>query len=141
MTPLLAAGLIFLGWHFATTFFVPADSGRARGSLIWPFGRDTRPRIELSALAPRVPPGQPGPTVALVLALISSVGFLGALAALFGVLPQDWWAPLVTAGATGSVGLFVIYLNWAAVVPLVVDATLLWGVVVAGWNAASLVPA
>lgn len=137
MTRWLAAGLLFLGWHFATTFFVPAGAPQAGGWVIWPFGKESRPLVSAfhGVLAPDVVPSEPGPTLALVLAAIASIGFLVALAALFGiVVPVEWWRPAVVASSAASGVLFVMYLGPRALIPLLVDAVLLWGVLMHGWS-------
>jgi hypothetical protein len=137
MTRWLAAGLLFLGWHFATTFFVPAGGAQARGWVIWPFGHQSRPPLSAirGVLAPRAVPSEPAPTLALVLAAVASIGFLIALAALFGiVVPVDWWRPAVVVSSAASVVLFVMYLSPWALIPLLVDAVLLWGVLLRGWS-------
>lgn len=140
MTRWLAAGLIFLAWHFATTFFVPAAGGQARGGIAWPFGRSSRPfLISLRGLAPPSVPGYPPVTAALTLAGIASLAFMTALAALFGFLvPTAVWAPAVVLGALASGMLFVLYIGRWALVPLAVDALLLWGVLGGGWDMATL---
>jgi hypothetical protein len=137
MTRWLAAGLLFLGWHFATTFFMPAGTPRAEGWVVWPFGRDTRPALGRwqGILTPKVIPADPGPTAALALAGIASVGFLIGLAALFGILvPTDWWSAAVLIASLASGGLFLLYLGRWAIVPLLVDAVLLWGVLLRDWS-------
>jgi hypothetical protein len=137
VTRWLAAGLLFLGWHFATTFFVPAAAPRARGSVIWPFGQESRPPISVigGVLAPRAVPSEPGPTLALVLAAVASIGFLVALAALFGIVaPVEWWSPAVVVSSAASGLLFVMYVGPWALIPLLVDAVLLWGVLSRGWS-------
>jgi hypothetical protein len=137
MTRWFAASLLFLGWHFATTFFVPAGAPRARGSVIWPFGQESQPPLSAirGVLAPRTVPSEGAPTVALVLAATASIGFLVALAALFGVIvPLDWWGPAVVVAAAASGVLFVMYLGPWSLLPLLVDSLLLWGVLVRGWS-------
>jgi hypothetical protein len=140
VTRWLAAGLLFLAWHFATTFFVPATGHQGRGTIVWPFGQSSRPALDsIRALAPGVPPGSWPMTVALVLAGSASLAFLAALASLFGViLPSATWAPAVVLGASASGALFLLYLSRWALVPLVVDAVLLWGIVAAGWETPTL---
>lgn len=137
VTRWLMAGLLFLAWHFATTFFMPAAAPRSNGSIVWPFGRDSRPLIAgwRGILAPNVLPGDPRPTAAMALAGIASVGFLVALAASFGLfVPPGWWRPVVAIAAVASGALFLLYLGPRALVPLLVDASLLWGVLVRDWS-------
>lgn len=136
MTVWLTAGLVFLAWHFATTFFVPAPAARSQGWLIWPFGRESRPALAvLRGFAPRMPPAEPAPTIALVLAGLASLGFLVGLGGLLGIIvPTSWWIPAVIVASLASTGLFTIYLGPWAMLPLLVDAVLLWGVLLRGWN-------
>ena len=137
MTRWLTAGLLFLGWHFATTFFMPAGAPRSSGWIVWPFGRDSQPVITgwRGILAPNVLPTDPRPTAAFALASIASVTFLLALAGSFGVLvPAGWWRPVVVIAAVASGSLFLLYLGPRALIPLLVDAALLWGVLVRDWT-------
>jgi len=137
MTRWLAAGLLFLGWHFATTFFVPAGAPQVRGWVIWPFGQESRPLLSAfqGVIAPHTVPGEPARTLALVLAAIASIGFLVALGALFGIaVPLEWWSPAVVVASTASGVLFLMYLGPWALIPLLVDAVLMWGVLLRGWS-------
>jgi hypothetical protein len=141
MTRWLTAGLLFLGWHFATTFFVPAGAPQTRGWVIWPFGQESRPLLGAfqGVLAPHAVPAEPAPTVALLLAAMASLGFLVALAGLFGVVvPAEWWRPAVVAASAASGVLFLIYLGPWALIPLLIDAVLLWGVLSRGWSVQGL---
>ena len=142
MTRWLVAGLLFLGWHFATTFFMPAGRPRSEGWVVWPFGRDTRATLARwpGILTPYVIPADPRPTGALALAGAASMGFLLGLAGLFGILvPSGWWPPAVAVASLASGGLFLLYLGRLAIVPLLVDSVLLWGVLVRGWTIDGLV--
>ena len=133
--------LLFLGWHFASTFFVPAATPRTEGWIIWPFGRDSRPLFGSwrGVLTPHAPPADPALTAALVLAAIASIGFLVGLAGLFGVfVPPEWWRPAVVIASAASAGLFVLYLGPWAILPLFVDAALLSAVLLGDWSVASL---
>jgi hypothetical protein len=144
MTTWLAAGLLFLGWHFTTTFFVPAGAPHDRGWVVWPFGRDSRPPLGQlpGVLTPNRVPAEPAPTLALVLAAIASLGFLAALAGLFGViLPAGWWPAVVIAASLASGGLFLLYLGPWALLPLLIDGVLLWGLIARGWSVAGLAAA
>jgi hypothetical protein len=145
VTKWLTAGLLFLGWHFATTFFVPAGAPRARGWIVWPFGQESRPLLAAlqGTVAPHSAPAEPAPTVALALAAIASLGFLIALAGLFGILfgilvPLEWWRPAVAVASAASGALFVLCLGPWAVIPLLIDAALLWGVLSRGWSVQGL---
>lgn len=141
MTRWLTAGLLFLGWHFATTYFMPSNGPHSRGSIVWPFGRDSRPLIAgwRGILAPNVLPADPAPTAAMALAGVASAAFLLALAGSFGLLvPPAWWRAIVVIAAAASSALFLLYLGPRAVVPLVVDAALLWGVLVRNWGVSAL---
>ena len=137
MTRWMAAGLVFLGWHFATTYLIPAGTPRSEGWVVWPFGRDSRPALARwrGILTPDVIPSDPGPTAALALAGIASVGFLVGLTGLFGILvPPEWWRTAVVLASLASAALFLLYLGRLAFVPLLVDAVLLWGVLLRDWS-------
>jgi hypothetical protein len=60
---------------------------------------------------------------------------LVALGALFGVVvPLEWWRPTVVLASAASGVLFLLYLDPWALIPLLVDAVLVWGVLVRGWS-------
>ena len=54
------------------------------------------------------------------------------------MIPADWWRPAAIVGALSSMVLFSIYLSPLSVIPMLVDAAVLWGVVVSGWTTESL---
>lgn len=75
--------------------------------------------------------------VTQLLAVVAGACFLLAAIGLFDVLvPAAWWPPLVVAGAVASVVLHLLYLSRYAVLPLLVDAVLLWSVVARGLDRA-----
>jgi hypothetical protein len=80
-------------------------------------------------------PQQSGSVLTPILAGISGLGFLAAVLGLFGVvIPANWWTPLVLVAVVASVLLHVLYLGRWALLPIVVDAVLLWGVLVQHWT-------
>ena len=144
MLRIAATLLVFLAWHAPTTFFVPAGPPNEKGWIVWPFGQQTRPAFDAltGVLAPAVPTATGTPTVALVAAGIASLSFIVAGLALWGFLvPASWWTPALVAGAVCSVVLFVIYLSPVALIPLLVDAVILWGALAQGWSVSSFVGA
>src|SRR5919201_4668584 len=114
MLRIAATVLLFLGWHFPTTFFVPSGSPYERGWIAWPFGQQTRPAIDaltgLVAPAAATTTGQP--TLALVAAGISSLAFIVAAGALWQIIvPAGWLQPSLVLGASASLVLFLIYMS------------------------------
>jgi hypothetical protein len=72
---------------------------------------------------------------------IASLAFIVAIASLWGiVIPSEWWRPAAVIGAVSSIALFVIYLSPLSIVPLIADAAVLWGVLIANWTPHSLTP-
>jgi hypothetical protein len=129
--------LLVIAWHFPTTFFVPAGPPNEKGWIIWPFGQQSKPLLDFAQgiLAPATPTATQNPTVALAAAGIASLAFLTAMASLWGmVIPSEWFRPATTVGAAASAIAFVIYLGPWALIPLAVDAVVLWGVLVQGWT-------
>lgn len=118
---------LLLGAQVNLTALVPAAAGQASppwwvgGGLLWPFFADTR------TLLPR---GDALNTLTPVLGITAAVFFLLAAAALMGWLgvPGSWFPLLVVAGAACSIVLQVMWLSGWAVLPLVVDAAVLWAV-------------
>ena len=116
--------LLLLGAQLNVTALVPAAPGQAPppwwvgGGLLWPFFSDTRTLIPsgemLSALTP-------------LLGIASAVSFLLAAGSLLGwVVPEAWFRWLIVAGVMFSIPLQVIWLSGWAVLPLLVNALLLW---------------
>lgn len=140
MLRIAATALIFFAWHFPTTFFVPSGAPNEKGWIVWPFGQQTRPALDAftGVLAPNVPTAMSAPTVALAAAGIASLALIVAAAALWGiVVPATWWQPALVIGASASLVLFLVYLSPLALIPLIVDLVLLWGVFAQGWSVAT----
>lgn len=139
MLRIVVTVLLLAAWHFPTTFFAPSGPPYERGFVHWPFGKASAPVLDgfVGAIAPPGPVG--GLSLALVLAGVASLAFVIAVAALWAiVLPSTWFAPAAVTGSVASIILFLLYLGPWAVVPIVLDAVILWGVLVAGWTQTSL---
>jgi len=133
--------LLIVAWHFPTTFFVPQDAPNDRGWLIWPFGRASTPVWDglQGSVAPSSLMTVTSPTLAMALAGIASLAFILAIASLWGiVVPSVWLQPAAVIGSVSSIALFLIYLSPLSIVPLIADAAVLWGVLVASWTPESL---
>lgn len=129
MRKIWIAGLLLLGAHLNLTALVPAAAGQGQppwwvgGGLLWPFFLDT---------ATLLPAGGMRDVLTPVLGITAACCLLLAVGALYGrVVPGGWLRPLVLAGVAASVVLQVIWISGWAVLPLVVDAALLWAVVAA----------
>ena len=141
MSRILVTILLMAAWHFPTTFFAPSEAPREGGWFMWPFGKTTGPLVDgfAGVLAPTAPPATGGMSVAMVLAGIASIAFVVAIAGLWGiVIPAAWFGPAAIAGAAASGILFLLYLGPLAIVPLVLDAVILWGVLLQTWTPSSL---
>jgi hypothetical protein len=140
MLRIVATPLLFLAWHFPTTFFVPAGSPYEKGWIVWPFGQQTRPAFDAltGVLAPDVVTTTGQPTVAMVAAGIASLAFIVATGALWGiVVPASWLQTSLVLGASASLVLFLVYMSPLALIPLLVDLAILWGVLSQGWSVAT----
>ena len=119
--------LVLLGAQVNLSALVPAAAGQAPpplwvgGGFLWPFFADTRTLLS---------PGGLRDTLTPILGITAAICFLMAAAALLGWLgvPAAWFPMLVVAGAAMSIVLQVIWLSGWAVLPLVIDAALLWAV-------------
>lgn len=116
--------LVLLAAQLNLTAIVPAAPGQGPppwwvgGGILWPFFSDTRTLI---------PPGDALNTLTPMLGIASGTLFLLAAGALLGwVVPPGWFPWLVVAGVVLSIPLQVVWLSGWAVVPLLVDAALLW---------------
>jgi hypothetical protein len=125
--------LLLLGAHFCLTAFAPAQAGRAW--VLWPFAADSKPVFAFVGGLP----AQSGSAWTPLLAGMAGLAFLLAAAGLFGlVIPTGWWSTLVLIGVTSSLLLNAAYFSGNAIVPLLVDLTLLWGVWLQHWTVAGL---
>lgn len=118
--------LLLLGAHLNLSALVPLKVGDTPppwwvgGRFIWPFAEETKTLIPrgdtLNALTP-------------ILGITAAVLFLMAAAALLRwKVPEGWFQWLIVAGVVASVVLQVMWLSRYAILPLVVDAVLLWAV-------------
>lgn len=113
--------LVLLAAHFSLTAFAPALAGKSW--VLWPFAADSQPSLAgIGGL-----PQQVGSVLSPVLAGIAGLGFLVAAFSLFGVIaPALWWRGLVVAASTASILLFVMFPSRWSVLPIGLDAVLIW---------------
>lgn len=118
--------LLLLGAQLNLTAIVPLQPGDppppwwVGGRLLWPFAAET-PTL--------IPAGDVLNTLTPILGIASGIFFLLAAAALLRwVVPGNWFRWLIVAGAVLSILLQVIWLSGWAVLPLLVDAALLYTV-------------
>ena len=117
----LARILLALGMLFCLSAFLPADIGNLQ--LLWPFA----PRPASSSGAPRL--------VFLTLAGGGAAGFGLALASLVQHgRPSRLWFVLVLVGMAASTLLSLISTHGPAVLPLLVNGVLVWGLVRGHWT-------
>lgn len=132
MTIIVFALLAFAA-HFNLTAFVPAEAGKAWFG--WPFAADTRPWLGLIGGLP----SQGGSVITPLLAGVAGLGFLGALLGLLKIwVPAAWWPYLVLVAAGASALLFLLYFGRWSLLPLAIDAVLVWGVLSQHWSVLSL---
>lgn len=125
--------LLVLAAHFSLTPFAPAPAGK--GAFYWPFAADSKPWLGMIGGLPR-PSSR---VVTPLLAGVAGLGFLAAALGLFGVIvPANWWQPLVVVASTASLLLYALYIGPWAVLPMAIDAALLWGVLAQHGSVAAL---
>ena len=122
MRILIVLGLL-LAAHLNLTALVPARAGQAPppwwvgGRIVWPFGLDTHTLVHGDALNTLTP----------LLGIASCLLFVLAAGAVLGwVVPAHLAAGLVITGAACSLVLQVVWISPWAVLPLLMDAALLW---------------
>lgn len=116
--------LLLLSAHLNLTALVPLQVGDAPppwwvgGRLLWPFAEETDTLL-LS--------GDTLNTVTPIIAILSGLCFLLAAAALLRWrVPARWFRWLVLGGVVFSIALQVIWFTGWAILPLLVDAIVLW---------------
>jgi hypothetical protein len=120
--------LLLLGAHFSLTANVPAEAGKAW--VLWPFAADSQPVVALFGTSN---------TPMQLLSVIAGVAFVAAALALMGwIIPSTWWMPLVLVAVAASSVLFLLYVGPWALIPIAINAVLLWGVLVQHWSAQTL---
>ncbi len=126
MNKTIMIALLLLGAQVNLSALVPAAPGQAPpplwvgGGFLWPFFSDTRTLLPAGALRDALTP---------ILGAVAATLFLMAGAALLGwLVPASWIPWLVAAAAVCSVTLHVVWFSGWALLPLIVDAALLWSV-------------
>ena len=116
-----------LGAHFALTAIAPGE----KALFYWPFAKDSKPSLDILGSAAK--------PVTLLLSVVAGLGFLTSAMAILGwLIPPAWFYPLIILGAVASTLLFLLYIGVNALVPLAIDAFLLWGTFGWHWTAATL---
>lgn len=128
--------VLLLGAQVNLSALVPAAPGQAPppwwvgGGLLWPFFADTRTLVPRGDLLNALTP---------ILGIVAATCFLFAAASLWGwVVPAGWFPWLVALGAVSSVVLQVMWLSGWAVLPLLLNAVLLWSVFVTNATAVGI---
>lgn len=117
--------LSILGAHFSLTAVVPAEKG---AWILWPFAKDTKPIF--SFLQNSI-----GTTATQLLSAIAGACFIAAIFSIYGkFVPAEWWPYLLAAGSVSSILLYVMYLSPLAILPLLINATILYGVFARNWK-------
>ena len=128
----LLIALLVLAAHFNATPFAPAPAGTAK--FYWPFAADSKPWLGFIGGLPAS-----GGVVTALLAGVAALGFIASLLALFGwLVPAHWFTPLIVAASIVSILLYFLYFGAFSLLPLALDALLLWGVLARGWSVAGL---
>jgi hypothetical protein len=118
---------LLFGAHFALTAIAPGD----KTLFYWPFAKDSKPTLDILGSATK--------SVTQLLSVVAGLCLLASVMAIFDwLIPSTWFSPLIIIGTAASILLFMIYIGINAVVPLAIDAFLLWGVFGWHWTVASL---
>ena len=118
---------LLLGAHFALTAIAPGE----KALFYWPFAKDSKPTLDVLGSATK--------PVTQLLSVVAGLCFLASVGAILGwLVPPVWFSPLIIAGAVASTLLFLLYIGINALVPLAIDAFLLWGVFGWHWTVATL---
>ncbi len=128
--------LLLLGAHLNLTALVPAAAGQGPppwwvgGGLFWPFFADTSTLLPAGGVRDVLTP---------ILGITAAACLLLAAGALLGwVVPGSWFRGLIVTGAVASIVVQVVWISGWAVLPLIVDAALLWLVFAQRLTAGSL---
>jgi hypothetical protein len=118
--------LLLLAAQLNLSAIVPLQAGDVPppwwvgGRLLWPYAVETRTLL---------PQGAALDTLTPILAIATTICFLLAAAALLRWwVPRQWFGWLIVVGAVLSIALQLIWFTGWAILPLAVDAALLWAV-------------
>ena len=124
--------MIVFAAHFSATPFAPALAETAK--FYWPFEADSKPWLGFIGGLPAS-----GRLVTAFLAGVATLGFIASLLALFGrLVPAHWFTPLTVAASIASVLLYILYFGISSLLPIALDAVLLWGILAGDWSNAGL---
>jgi hypothetical protein len=126
-TTLLLAGFLLAHGAIHLSFLSPRPPATAGGPA-WPF------EIAHSwLLSPMGASAEVIRPIGLGLVAVTMGAFALAALSVFGVLPAAAWGVTVALGAGASIALLVLFFHPWLVLGLVIDAVLLWAVIVAHW--------
>jgi hypothetical protein len=118
---------VLLGAHFALTAIAPGE----KALFYWPFAKDSKPSLDILGSATK--------PITQLLSVVTGLCFLASVVAILGwLIPPTWFIPLIIFGTVASTLLFLLYVGINALVPLAIDAFLLWGVFGWHWTVATL---
>jgi hypothetical protein len=116
-----------LGAHFALTAIAPGG----KTLVYWPFAKDSKPTLDILGAATK--------PITQILSVTAGLCFLTSVASIFGwLIPPAWLPALMIIGSVASCLLFVLYVGINALIPLVINIFLLWGVFGWHWTVESL---
>jgi hypothetical protein len=109
------------------SFVSPAPPATAGGPQ-WPFDLAHSRLLSPAGLGASA-------TRAIGIALLAVVlaGYLAAALSVVGILPGSLFVPAVVAGSVASAAMLVVFFHRWLVFGLLIDAVLLWAVLVTGW--------
>ncbi len=131
---LIAAVAIVAAAHFSMGF-INSSAGGSGGALLFPFPTNSASQWVFGSLDR----GMLGLLIPVMIGLagIAVLGFILAFLATFGLwVPADLWRPLVLVAATCSAILLVLHPSVWVVIPLTLDAALLWVAWTSAWTPA-----
>jgi len=124
----LVLGLLLLGVYFSLPFFFPAK----KAWIAWPYGANSKSWLPFIRRLPASCASMGGAWGPVILLLGSVLGLF------WSYIQPTIWPAFVVGGASISALLYILYFNPYAILPLLVDAALLWGIFGAGWTNAAL---
>lgn len=132
---LIAAVAIVAAAHFSMSF-INSSAGGSGGALLFPFATNSTSQwafgsLDRGMLALLIP-------VMIGLAGVAVLAFFLAVLATLGLwVPADLWRPLVVVAAICSAIVLVLHPSVWVVIPLALDAALLWVAWTSTWTPAA----
>lgn len=123
--------LFLVSVHFSLTPFAPGS----KSWILWPFSQESKSWLGFVGGMPV----QSGSALTPIIAGLAGLGFIAAIVGLFWTgIPANWWRVAVIVSAVLSILLYALFFGKWAILPIVLDIVVLWGIFFQDWSVTTL---